>query len=533
MASIPSQRSRWLSRNSSQEEPASSSQAPESSSEPPSASSDTQPRPLNKPQSASTAPSESAAAQPTAAPPSLDPVQDSSAPKEIRTCWICQQDDTEDTPENNIWRAPCPCSLTAHDSCLLEWISNEEAPKPGQIASNHKIVCPQCQAEIKIQRPKDYFVSLVDKIQWAATRAMLPALGSAVIGFTYSGLLVYGMNAMTLVFGAEETKQILLEGFEEWPNEGEPTIVKYIGKFTQIADPWFPQIGIPNLPNRTLFLGVPLIGPALVLLRTSLADQVFPVLAPLYFIKKAHRTISWPPSAGLTIATIPYLRTFYNELYRQTFSSLEKEWDLAVQRKPREGETAEQIAAAAQAEVEEDNGHAIFEIEWGDEEINDDVQVEPGRLLFEAEAGDDARNIMNPNAQANEGQENEGAAPQPNPPNGNGHGNLNGQRAIQHDIDVPNVTSTVLGALFFPAISSIMGTLLKYTLPAHLTSPTAVSQAVNKGLLREKWGRTIVGGCLFVVLKDAVVLYCKWKKARDFGKRKVLDFVGDRGRTKK
>lgn len=107
---------------------------------------------------------------------------------------------------------------------------------------------------------------------------MLPAVGSAVIGFAYSGLLVYGMNAMTLVFGAEETKQILLEGFEEWSNERGSTIMKYITKFTQIADPWFLQLGTPN---PTLFLGVPLIGPALVLLRTSLADQVFPVLAPL------------------------------------------------------------------------------------------------------------------------------------------------------------------------------------------------------------------------------------------------------------
>jgi hypothetical protein len=32
-----------------------------------------------------------------------------------------------------------------------------------------------------------------------------------------------------------------------------------------------------------------------------------------------------------------------------------------------------------------------------------------------------------------------------------------------------------------------------------------------------------------VVLKDAIVLYCKWKKARDFGKKKILDYVGKRG----
>jgi len=48
-------------------------------------------------------------------------------------------------------------------------------------------------------------------------------------------------------------------------------------------------------------------------------------------------------------------------------------------------------------------------------------------------------------------------------------------------------------------------------------------------LLREKWGRTVVGGCTFVVLKDAVVLYCKWRRARDWGRRKVRDYVGGKG----
>jgi hypothetical protein len=141
-----------------------------------------------------------------------------------------------------------------------------------------------------------------------------------------------------------------------------------------------------------------------------------------------------------------------------------------------------------------------------------------------------------------DGAENEGVAPQPNPPQVNGPNDparggrrpLNG-RIAQRDIDLPAITSTVLGALFFPAISSIMGTILKLTLPSHLTSTTTTSKGifwttteVSKGLLKEKWGRSIVGGCLFVVLKDAVVLYCKWKKARDFGKRKVLDFTGER-----
>jgi hypothetical protein len=30
------------------------------------------------------------------------------------------------------------------------------------------------------------------------------------------------------------------------------------------------------------------------------------------------------------------------------------------------------------------------------------------------------------------------------------------------------------------------------------------------------------------VLKDAVTLYCKWRKARDFGKKRIEEFKGKR-----
>jgi hypothetical protein len=89
-----------------------------------------------------------------------------------------------------------------------------------------------------------------------------------------------------------------------------------------------------------------------------------------------------------------------------------------------------------------------------------------------------------------------------------------------------------------------MGDILALTLPSRLVDPNFGSRTVStlgifgrttgkfnlttKGILKEKWGRSLVGGCLFVVLKDAVVLYCKWKKARDFGKRRVRDWEGRR-----
>jgi hypothetical protein len=272
-STTPQQGRRWLSRQSTQNEVASAS---ESQQIPPQASnttSDTQPRSLNNLQSDQP----SSTPQATADASTLTSSQDSSAPTEVRTCWICQQDDIEDTPENNIWRTPCPCSLTAHESCLLEWIANEESPKPGQVGQNRKIVCPQCQAEIKLQRPRDLLVSVVDDIQRVTRRLMMPAVASAAIGCAYSGLLVYGMNAMTLVFGSEKARELLIAGYDNSVHN----LSRYksiLRTLTLVTDPFIPAG--ENL-DPLLFVALPLIGPALVIMRTSFADQYFPLLAPL------------------------------------------------------------------------------------------------------------------------------------------------------------------------------------------------------------------------------------------------------------
>jgi hypothetical protein len=101
---------------------------------------------------------------------------------------------------------------------------------------------------------------------------------------------------------------------------------------------------------------------------------------------------------------------------------------------------------------------------------------------------------------------------------------------IRQNVSTAQIATTVMGALFFPAISSLMGDLLKVVLPAKWVTKESSRWGVkvSGGMLKEKWGRSIIGGCLFVVLKDAITLYCKWKKAKDFGKKKVLDYVGER-----
>jgi hypothetical protein len=232
----------------------------------------------------------------------------------------------------------------------------------------------------------------------------------------------------------------------------------------------------------------------------------------------------------LAIAVLPYIRRAYNELYRITFAELEKKWDQAVLRKPREGETIEQVAQEA-----DNNGAAgaigmplgrdlelVVELGIGEEVPVPHQHVDAQPANPEA---DQARpNDPRPDANAEPGQ-------QPNGPHGPQADDE--WQVAGRDIYPLDVASTVMGALFFPAISSLMGGLLKHTLPRRwvtkpflldLIGPTMKRKVLPAtGLLQEKWGRSLVGGCLFVVLKDALILYVKWKRARDQGKRRVLD----------
>jgi hypothetical protein len=194
-------------------------------------------------------------------------------------------DETDDTPENNVWRSPCPCSLTAHETCLLEWIADKEAPPPGQIAHNHEIKCPQCQAPIKIQRPRDVIVSVADGVQRVARVLILPTALCGIAGCFYSGFVSYGANAMAMVFGSEAADALLApQTFDSLENahivrKWFQVAVDYpLGMLSQLF-PFFPRMRSPaNIPY---FLGLPLIAPSLVVLRTSYGDLGFSLLMPL------------------------------------------------------------------------------------------------------------------------------------------------------------------------------------------------------------------------------------------------------------
>ncbi|PSN66622.1 hypothetical protein BS50DRAFT_370244 [Corynespora cassiicola Philippines] len=93
-----------------------------------------------------------------------------------------------------------------------------------------------------------------------------------------------------------------------------------------------------------------------------------------------------------------------------------------------------------------------------------------------------------------------------------------------------SLADTILGALIFPSIAAAVGEALKQVLPQSWVTPPA-SGAKPTGFLQSRWARSIVGGCLFVGVKDAVLLYVRWKMAQNHRHRRVLDY--DRKKDKK
>lgn len=229
------------------------------------------------------APSSPIASLPSSEPkPAVLSRQNTLPLPEPKRCWICQLDSTEDEPASPnstapVWRKPCPCSLEAHDDCLLQWIAASEQPKKGELSTTKKLVCPQCGHAIKIRRPRDLIVSATEIVTWASRRLIVPTLLGSVVGTTYSGLWLYGWSSLKLVFGLEEA--LKMTGYALGPSKW---LIPWDRAVALIAPCAFNGLSLPPRKNfYAIWLGLPLVMPALILLRTKLADQLFSLILPI------------------------------------------------------------------------------------------------------------------------------------------------------------------------------------------------------------------------------------------------------------
>lgn len=327
-------------------------------------------------------------------------------------------------------------------------------------------------------------MDMVKSMERLASRLVLPGAVFTLAGTVWAGCCAYGVYSIYFVFGEEDSRRI----------------------FEESAD---------GVWNPGLNLGLPLIPVALFLSRTRYAEGLLPAIPVLFFathnpgIHELEADL-WPPSAAMTFAALPYVNCFYSVLYEKTFGRLERKWVSEVQ--PRLGEDNNE----GQPENNNAQGGNAGDEGEGDILVEIDLQLQLG--MGNDDDGD--QQVDEPPA-----EQNGGVAPAAGQAQGQAEAQGNQILGRRHD-DLGNNSDTLLGALLFPAISASMGGVLKLALPRSWTTAPALTleRGGRVGLLQSRWGRSVVGGCLFVLLKDALVLYCRWKLAQTHRKRRVLNY---------
>ncbi|KAJ5155519.1 hypothetical protein N7492_008322 [Penicillium capsulatum] len=419
---------------------------------------------------------------------SPDPVEQ----EESRKCWICYTDETEESPLNSEWRSPCPCALTAHEACLLDWLADLENPRSRKRnGTGAKMVCPQCKTEIVVTRPRSYIVDALRLVERVVGRLVLPGMVFTVAGTVWAGCCAHGAYSMYFVFGTDEAKRILEDSVE---------------------GPWNPGMN----------LGLPLIPLVLIFSRTRYAEGLLPAIPVLFFAAHSpgHEPDFdlWPPNPAMTFAALPYVKSFYGALYDRIFGKLERKWIAEVQ--PR---AAEEILDDAQQQDQAEGLNRFNENANGQILMEFDLELQVGMGNDDEQPGAPALPAGENEVEADAAAQN-GQAQGQNEAQNNGQGLDIGRRQNEIIHDTGNIADIVLGALVFPAISASMGGLLKYMFPKSWTTPSSVLERTRPGLLQTRWGRSVLGGCAFVLLKDAIVLYCRWKLAQTHRRRKVLNY---------
>ena len=221
-----------------------------------------------------------------------------------------------------------------------------------------------------------------------------------------------------------------------------------------------------QLPQRLSIIPI-----LLIISRTSVGDIILPLLPGLYLITNRRRDYNLSTRPDLWICAIPALRAFYFGLYRKWALPLEKAWL---------------------------------------EEIQPSQPVHEGGMDFE----------LGVQIEVNPAPENNPEPPQP-------PAQLPQPPVRNFNFAIPDLVRVTMGALALPFASHFMGEILNITLPKAWTTyirPTYWKPQGMTGILQSKAARTVVGGCLFIVMKDSFFLYCKYSMAHNFRTRRVLNY---------
>lgn len=112
----------------------------------------------------------------------------------------------------------------------------------------------------------------------------------------------------------------------------------------------------------------------------------------------------------------------------------------------------------------------------------------------------------------------------PDANNANNNDNLAPEEPIREargtSTTLSDVVNGVVSALTFPLVCWGAGEVLRYTLPSPWVTRAYTTRPAT-GLLQEQWGRSLVGGALFIVARDMVNLYTKHRRVEIRKHRRV------------
>ncbi|KAH9460886.1 hypothetical protein MJO28_009977 [Puccinia striiformis f. sp. tritici] len=263
------------------------------------------------------------------------PLKDKAQPQkpEARTCWICYDDEEEEQQEPNQnlqqtrshrrkprWVKACRCSLVAHESCLLTWITTYQLthPTPASISSplSTPVKCPQCAAIYQIVQPASPLLSILHRLKRPYNASMSwSALGCVVLGIGVSASS-YGLWASRCFLGPVR--------WNRWVSN-----TRHGGG------------GLSFMK----FFQLSLVGPILILSRTKQLDSVLPFLPislilsnfhPLGLDSEFNDTVHhhladphplrlehiFPPEPGLTLCLIPWMRIGWSFVWSRISNSI-------------------------------------------------------------------------------------------------------------------------------------------------------------------------------------------------------------------
>ncbi|KAI5788447.1 hypothetical protein EDC01DRAFT_166404 [Geopyxis carbonaria] len=212
-------------------------------------------------------------------------------------CWICFVSDSEEDVPRTDWKAPCRCSLVAHEACLLDWIADlQKTGRDGTGAGAGELACPQCKTPIRLREKESLVLDVVDRLGVLAGKAGAFVAFGGVGSVLFVGCTVYGVNTIYTICGPEYASEVLLgaDGAFQWT--------------------WRLGVGLPLIPF------------VLIASRTRLFDSVLPVLPVIFFCHTDPVHFTLPPSPQIILALLPYLRSSYDFLWTRYIATHESRW---------------------------------------------------------------------------------------------------------------------------------------------------------------------------------------------------------------